>query len=365
MNDILNWGIIGSGYIARKFAEGLSVLEEARIYGAAGRSRKNLEVFICDIGKYETDRINRYETPKELLSDPNIDIVYVGVLNTAHYEMVKSALIHGKHVLCEKPFMLNARQADEVIRLAKEKHLFLMEAMWSKFTPAVLKAKEIMKSGRLGNITHIKASFGWHTPVLDGKDRLFDADKGGGILLDAGIYPIAFAMNFMERKPDRIFAFATIGMSGVDEVNDLQFIYHEQNRLGGKQDVLCHLDASARCLLGEEARVSFEFGEIYFPVHWAPQSLQVTYPSKDMNTASHVYKNIQGFPDDEANVILQKSDYVTETIECPFQGNGYEYEAKEAMRCVRHGLTESPIHSQQMALDIMTILDEIQVTWKY
>ncbi|WP_165443935.1 Gfo/Idh/MocA family protein [Lachnoclostridium sp. Marseille-P6806] len=353
------WGIIGAGAIVRRFTKGLSALEDVCIYGVAGRRREPAERFAEELRSRGADEVRLFDTAEALVSDPAVDVVYIGAPNDAHAPLCRLALEHGKHVLCEKPFALNERQTRELTELAEKKGLFLMEAMWSRYLPAIRRAKEIAESGGIGKISHIRASFGWHNPSVNAAQRLFDPKQGGGALLDVGVYPINFALNFMGRFPDEIRAYASVGATGVDETNDIEFLYHED----GGRDVLCQISSSTRCDIGTEGCISGEYGELRFPVHWAPDHFFWKHPKPEIpDAAERIYALLpDGTPN--AKPLLTEEDFVTERVDCPFIENGFEYEAMEVMSCLRGGRTESPLHPMEETARIMAMLDGMRRVW--
>ncbi len=365
MEVIMNWGIIGAGVIVRKFAKGLSAVDDARVYGVAAGHRSTAETFAAYIkdNNFETQDIRVYDSAEELVRDPEIEVIYIGTPNDSHAPLCRLALENGKHVLCEKPFAMNASEAADIAGLASAKNLFIMEAMWSRFLPAIKKAKEIAQSGELGGIQYIHATFGFHNAAVDGTKRLFDPARGGGALMDVGIYPINFALNFMERFPDEIRAYASVGTTGVDETNDIEFLYHKLNRIGENQDTLCHLSSSATCDTGNEGRISFEYGEMYFPCHWAPESFILRRPKRGIiDAADRVYAvNSDGTKNERP--LLTDDDFEEEEVKLPFLSNGYEYEAMEVERCIREHLTESPVHPMKQAIDTLSLMDGCRKLW--
>jgi len=150
----IRWGILGTGRIAGKFAEGLAVLADAELLGVGSRSQDSADKF----GK-QHDVPRRYGSYAALAADPDIQVIYIGTPHPMHRENTLLCLNHGKAVLCEKPFAMNAREAEEMASCAKEKQLFLMEAMWTHFFPAILEANRLIRDGRIGEVRMVKADF--------------------------------------------------------------------------------------------------------------------------------------------------------------------------------------------------------------
>ena len=176
MTDPIRWGILGTGAIANQFATGLAEVPDARLVAVGSRSRETAEVFA------ERYRIARRHTSYgALASDPEVDVVYVSTPHPFHRENSLLLLQHGKAVLCEKPFTVNAEQARAVIAEARHRKLFLMEAMWTRFIPTVVKARDLIAQGAIGEVRMVQADFGFRAP-MDPQSRLFNKALGGGAL---------------------------------------------------------------------------------------------------------------------------------------------------------------------------------------
>ena len=190
MNDSVSqkftWGILGPGGIARAFAKDLTMISGHTIGAVGSRSLENAQKFSAVFGG------TAYGSYEELVADPTIDAVYVATPHPAHHDNVVLALNAGKPVLCEKPFSVNAKQAQSMIDAAARNKTALMEAMWARFLPHYAKVREIVDSGVLGPILSIHADHGQRL-ADQGIPRLIEPALAGGALLDLGIYPISFA----------------------------------------------------------------------------------------------------------------------------------------------------------------------------
>ncbi|NLY47910.1 MAG: Gfo/Idh/MocA family oxidoreductase [Clostridiales bacterium] len=317
----IRWGILGTGFIASKLAEALISLDDCTLAAVASRDAGRAKEFA---EKYNIEKY--YGSYGELSEDPDIDVVYVAVPHTGHKDATELCLRNRKAVLCEKPFTINSRETEELIRLAKENNVFLMEAMWTKFLPASLQVKKWIKEGRIGKVRHIKANFGFYNE-FDPDSRLYNPELGGGALLDLGIYPITYATFLLDSMPERVYSCAEIGRSGVDEQNVviLQF----------RDGILADLSSAVSAALGRDALIAGEKGIIVVDWFW-------------MATRARLYDN--GY-----NLI--------EEFHEPFRTNGYEYEAEEVNRCLREGLLESPHVPLEDTLSIMKIMDGIRSSW--
>ncbi len=204
----IKWGIIGCGGIAGMFATSLQALENGTLLAGASRTAGRAEEFA---EKHGMERV--YGSYEALVADPDVEAVYIATTHNLHYENVKLCLEKGKHVLCEKPFTVNAVQAQELIELARAKKLFMMEAVWTRFLPAILKLQELLAAGVIGDVRTVKADFSiWR--AFDPENRLWNKALAGGALLDLGIYPITFASIVFGEQPIRIQSSAVIGETG-------------------------------------------------------------------------------------------------------------------------------------------------------
>jgi predicted dehydrogenase len=237
----------------------------------------------------------------------------------------------GKHVLCEKPFAINAAETAEVIRLARESGLFLMEAMWTRYTPAVVKAREWIASGAIGDIKLLKAEFGFKSGSGPDK-RLYKPELGGGALLDIGIYTVSLASMIYGKQPSEIKSFVRIGTTGVDEHSSTIFRYE-----GGK---MASLNSSIIMPLGNDAVIYGENGRIHLPMF--------AYGKR-----AELYAGRAAAPNGTPEVFSSDAD----------KGHGYHYEASEAVRCIREGSTESSIMPLDETLAIMKTMDAIRSQW--
>lgn len=321
MKDSIRWGIIGTGSIAAKFAAALNGMEDVVLEGVASRSVERARDFA-----ERFKAVKSYGSYEELAQDPDIDAVYIAVPHTEHKNTAKLCIRNKKAVLCEKPFTINSKDSEELISLAKEHDVFLMEAMWTKFLPTNIRVKQWVKEGRIGKLLHIKASFGFLS-AFDPQGRLYNPYLGGGALLDVGIYPITYSCFITDNLPDMIISDAVIGKTGVDEQNVVILKY--------KDGVLADLSSSISCETGYDALIIGDEGIIKVDRFWMAESAGLYDNS---------YKCIEEYKE-------------------PFKVNGYEYEAAEVNRCLREGFKESPQNPLADTLSIMKILDELRLQW--
>jgi predicted dehydrogenase len=260
-----------------------------------------------------------------LASDPNVDVIYVATPNPLHKEHVLLCLESGKPVLCEKPFMLNAREAEEVIRAARASKLFLMEAMWSRFFPLMARLRQLLADGAIGDVQMLVADLSIHFD-FDPADRRYALDLGGGALLDLGVYLVSFASMIMG-SPAEITALAHLGETGVDEQAGIVLRYD--------QGQVSTLYTSIRVDSPVEAILIGTGGQIRLHPWWIrPSKLTLTPVGKE-----------------------------TSIIEMPYEGNGYQFEAAEVMACLRANRLESDLMPLDETLSVMRTLDAIRAQW--
>ncbi len=320
MNNVIRWGILAPGGIARKFATGLQSVPDAKLVAVGSRTQAKADVFAA-----EFNVPNRHGSYEALVNDPEVDVIYIASPHPAHFDNAMLCLNAGKAVLCEKPFALNEGQLTTLVRTAREKQIFLMEAMWTRFTPVMTEIRDLIAAGALGDLRLVQADLGFRAE-FDPQHRLFNPDLGGGALLDVGIYPISFASMLLGETAD-IVSTAEIGVTGVDEQSAYLLNYYEGQIAVLSSGVRTHSLVEA-AIMGTEAMIRI-------PSRWYIPQRFTLIPSKG-----------------DAQV-----------IEPPFIGNGYNYEAVEVGRCLREGLLESPIMPLDESLGIMRMLDRIRAQW--
>jgi predicted dehydrogenase len=285
--------------------------------GVASRSIDSAQAFASEFGAGAA-----YGSYQALADAADVDLVYIGTPHPQHAENALMALHAGKGVLCEKPFTMNLREAEQVVALARAKKLFLMEAMWTRFMPALAEVKRIIASGEIGAVHQVVADFGFKAD-FGPEHRLFNPLLGGGALLDLGIYPLSIAAALLG-PVESVRAQAEMGATGVD----VETAFTLKHRAGGLSACSCSLQARTPC----ELTVSGELGHVR------------------MNTRFHRTESI--------SIVL--ADGSSRTVPTPFLGNGYVHEAVEAQRCYRAGLIESPLMTHDETLALMGVMDEIR-----
>ena len=234
-------GIIGAGHIADVVTPTLVAMEGMECYAVSSRSLEKAEVFA---EKYGFEKA--YGSYEEMLRDPNVELVYIATPHSHHYEHAKLCLEHGKHVLVEKAFTVNANQAKELVKLANEKGLLLAEAIWTRYMPSRKMIDDIVASGAIGEVTSLSANLGY---VLAHVDRMQDPELAGGALLDLGVYPINFALMAFHGEVANVTSTAVMSPAGVDWRNNITLTFDD-----GKIAVLFAETALYKFILKESFR---------------------------------------------------------------------------------------------------------------
>ena len=317
---MFRWGIISTGRIANDFAEGVSQLADATVLAVGSRTQEAADVF------GERHGVERcHDSYEALAADPDLDAVYVATPHPFHAPNCIMCLEAGKAVLCEKPFTINAAELEQVVALAREKQLFLMEGMWSRFMPATVKLRELLDSGVIGDINIVDIDFGFRAP-FNPQHRLFAPELGGGALLDIGVYSLSFASMVLGR-PQRVVSMAHLGESGVDE--------NAAIILGYESGALTTIVTAIRTSTPQQAVINGTLGRITMhPPYWFPE-----------------------------RITLEVYGVETTTMDIPMNGNGFNHEAAEVARCIRNGQLESDIMPLDESLEIMRTMDEIRTQW--
>ncbi len=313
---VYNWGILGTGNIAHKFARALMLLANANLYAVGSRDAGRAEKFAGEFGF--SRHFGSYE---EMLADPGIDVVYISSPHTMHMEHTLMALRNGKHVICEKPMSITAEEVSLMADEAKRNDLFLMEALWPPFQPSYLKADEILRSGKMGKLLHIRGKFAFAVPY-DPELRTYNLALGGGALHDIGIYPVMDILRYLG-EPENIVATSVLAPTGADQSTAMIFKFSD-----GRM-------ADAYCSFTNMGGVSTEF--------YCEKGNLILTRGRDRN--QHLIIEVQGDVDDR--------------IFTP-PAQGYQYEAAEVMNCLDRGLTESPVVPLSFSLLLASILDEVR-----
>ena len=318
MNQTVRWGILGPGKIAHKFAAALNHTEGAQLAAVASRDAGRAQAFA---GQFGAARV--YSDYRQLAEDPAVDMIYVATPHAFHQEHTLLCLQHHKAVLCEKPLALNTNQVVSMITTAQQQGSFLMEGMWSRCLPFTRKIEELISQDVLGPVQYVRADFGFRAP-FNPSGRLFDTALGGGSLLDVGIYPI-FLATLLLGEPSGIHATGRLTGTGADESCNIQLRYAH----GRSASLLSSIGMQT----GLTAEIVGTKGRIEIPAPWYKTERFTLYI---------------GFNEKEEEFLF------------PHHHNGYEYEAREAMRCFREGLTESPLLPHSFSLQLSRIMEAVR-----
>jgi predicted dehydrogenase len=318
--NTFKWGILGCGRIAGKFAADLKLVEDAELVALGSRSMEKVSAFA---ETYPAKHI--YGSYEELAADPNVDAIYIATPHSHHHEHTLLCLQHNKAVLCEKAFAINARQAGEMIREARDRKVFLMEALWSRFLPHFNVVKNMIDEGQIGKVMSMQMNFGFK-PADPVPQRIFDPKLGGGTLLDIGIYNVFFVHAFMG-MPDEIQAIMKPAPTGVDEQLAVQFKYNDGR--------MAQLLSSFSSNLGTEADIAGDAGRIRLHNRFYEPSTSISYFPDKYDSLQHI-----PFPKEP--------------------GWGYQHQVRHVHECLRKGLTESPVMTLDYSLELMTLMDRIR-----
>ncbi len=320
MNSTVKWGIISTGHISDRFAEALKLLPKAELAAVASRDSKTANDFAKKHGISKA-----YGTYQELADDPDIDAVYIGTPHTFHLENSVMCMRKGKSVLCEKALTINADEAREMVRVAREENIFLMEAMIPRHIPLLKKVVRWVKDGRIGDVRMIRASR-CARQDFDPEQRQLNPNLGGGSLLDVGVYVISFASQIYGKKPIESIGLSHIGEFGSDE-QGVAILKYDKGEIAD-------LSFALRTNAVDDAYI---FGtEGYIKIHEL-----FAVPKK-------------------ASLFIQNEE--VEVIE-EDPGNALAHEAVEVMRCLNLGLKESPFMPLDESIQIMETMDTIRKPW--
>lgn len=320
--ETLNWGVVSTGNIAHSVSRDLQRLPDARILAVTSRTEGKAKEFAREFDVPRTYWDQESTTAiAQLAADADIDVAYVATPHAQHFEIVRELLEAGKHVLVEKAITLNARQAEELVNLAREKNLFLMEGLWARFTPGITRAFDLIADGAIGEPRWVQANLGFASE-FDTSHRLWGTEAGGGALLDITIYPLNWAIGTLG-FPSTLNATADKAPNGVDAQNTLTLSYENGATAQLLSTLQAHTPAQAT-VGGTSGWLRTTEGPLHNPT-------AITYQSGN-------------------------ADPVTERFEVT--GRGYTYELREVTRRVQAGDTSSDVMDWQASIGIMRLFDE-------
>ena len=311
------WGILAPGRIAEKFTEGLKLHSGAELWAVGSRDAARAAEFADRYGYARS-----YGSYAELVSDPDLEVVYIASPHSHHYEHTLLCLNHGKHVICEKAFSLNLKEVDEMLKTAREKNLFLMEALWPPFQPSYREADKIIRSGEMGEVVSMAGRFGFQAPYSP-EARTYDLALGGGSLLDIGIYPVMDILRYIG-MPEEITAMASFAPTGSDDSLLAVFTYPD----GRKATAYSSFIEDA----GVGTTIILEKGKL------------ILERSRERGQTLMIEKD--GQPP------------VTKTFKT--EASGFLGEVEEVISCLDAGKTESEVVPHSFSHDLMDLLDRIR-----
>jgi predicted dehydrogenase len=316
MKRTINWGILGPGKIAHKFADAFRSVPDATLYAIASRDAARGKEFA---GKFKVPKA--YGTYEALVADPDVDVIYIATPHPFHYAQTLLCLNNKKAVLCEKPLTMSYRHTAEMVSLARSKSTFLMEGMWSRFFPATIKTRELIRAGAIGDIKFLRADFGFSAPYNpDG--RVFNLKLGGGAQLDVGVYPMFLAL-LMLGKPEKIQALAQRALTGADETTSAQFYF--------KNGSIAHILSSVVADTPKQAEIVGTLGTLVMHTPWHKSQ----------------------------SITVNKNTGETESFDLPYSGIGFEFQLAHATACLQNRLKESDLMPHELSLWMAETADEI------
>ncbi|OKI52935.1 Gfo/Idh/MocA family protein [Micromonospora sp. CB01531] len=311
------WGILATGQIAGRFAEDLRLVPGAELVAVGSRTRESAELFAARHGVPRA-----YASWADLATDPDLDVIYVATPHAAHHEAAMTCLAGDKAVLVEKPCTLDLATSSELVETALARGRFLMEAMWMRCNPLILRVVELIADGAIGEVTHVRADFGLAGPFPP-EHRMRARTLGGGALLDLGVYPVSLA-HLLLGVPQHVHAWAKLSPEGVDENTGLV--------LGWDSGAVATLSCGMIGATAITASITGTTGRIDLPEPF--------------------YR--------PGAAVLHRPGAEPETVPADLAGGGYQHEAVEVQRCLAAGLIESPLVPHAASLEVMALLDDIR-----
>lgn len=316
---IMKVGIIGAGAIAAKMAETLAGMKDAEGYAIASRSLDSARAFADRWGFPRA-----YGSYEEMLEDPDVDLVYVATPHSHHRDHALMCLHHGKPVLCEKAFTANAVQAEEVLGYARERGVFITEAIWTRYMPLSHRLNELLAEGVIGRPTMLTANLGY---PLSHKERMYNPALAGGALLDLGVYALNFALMAFGTDIERVDSACVKTKTGVDAQESFTLTYRD-----GRMAVL---SSTMMAKTDRQGIISGEEGHF-------------------------IVENINN----PQRITVVDSEYRVKAVyDCPKQITGYEYEVQACAEALQRGWLEAPDMPHSETLRVMRLMDDLRARW--
>ncbi|MGO4921058.1 Gfo/Idh/MocA family protein [Maribacter spongiicola] len=313
---MIKWGIVGAGNIAHSFSKDLALVNGSKLVSVASRNLEKAQAFAD-----EYSAPNAYGSYEELFKSNTVDVIYLATPHTSHATLSIAAMKAGNAVLCEKPMGVNRQEVEEMITVAKENNVFLMEALWSRFNPTIKKVKELVDNGTIGDIGYLHADFAFYALDRDESGRLLNPDLAGGSLLDIGIYPI-FLAYLMLGMPKDIKATANFYKTGVEVQCSMIFNYNNAQAI-----LYSGLNSNSE----KKAEIAGSEGSLFIHSRWH-ETTGYTIEKDGESTSNEVGK----------------------------RGKGYVHEIEEVQNCLASGKKQSALWSHQNSLDLIEIMDSVR-----
>jgi predicted dehydrogenase len=353
------WAIVGTGFVARQFVRGLSLVPGARLSAIVDLSISSAQAF----AQAYAPSARVYDTLAGALADERVDIVYLATPNHLHAPQCLEALAARKPVLVEKPFATNAAEARHMVETARKQRVFCMEAMWLRYMPLVQRARSLIAQGAIGSIQTMTADFAYPTDLSDPHNRFLDPVVGSGALLDRGVYCLSLAFLLLG-QPTEIMSTASLTPFGIDVHSTMLLRFGS----GATASLWCSLTAdgsNSAAVFGTKGTLRLH------PPFYRPYRLTAT-------TSSTPFTNALPEPRPPGFAVRVKEHVLVQRVLRPLQallppaidihepvaGTGYQFEAEEAARCLRDGLLESPLMPLDETLRIMETMDAIRGQWR-
>ena len=315
----MKFAIFGPGKITQCMAAAVTPLKEVERYAVASRDIKRAQDFASEWGFEKA-----YGSYEEMLADPEVELIYVATPHSHHYEHAKMCLNAGKHVLLEKAITVNAKQAEELSALAKEKNVLLAEAIWTRYMPSRKMIDDLIESGRIGKVNAVMANLGYE---LHDIPRMQEPELAGGALLDLGVYPINFAKMVVKKDVKDVISTAVMSPKGIDWTNSITLIFEDDTMAVLHSNMLAGLN---------------RLGAIY---------------------GDKGYLEVQNINNAEEIRVYDLDHQLVETIPVPEQINGYEYEVISCIKAIKEGKIECEEMPHEETLWIMCLMDRIRKDW--
>ena len=315
----MKFAILGPGHIAHSLAKAVSALDGVERYAVASRSLERAEAFAK-----EWDFTKAYGSYEALAQDPDVDLIYIATPHSHHYEHAKLCLEHGKNILVEKAFTVNAAQAEELAALAKEKNVLMAEAIWTRYMPSRKMIDDLLEAGTIGKVTSLMANLGYE---LHNIERMQSPELAGGALLDLSVYPINFARMVMKKEVKDITTTAVMSPRGIDWMNSITLIFED--------DTMAVLHSNMLVGINRMGVICGDKG----------------------------YIEVQNINNCEEIRVYDLDHKLVATHKVPEQINGYEYEVLACMKAIQEGKIECEQMPHAESIWIMNLMDRVRKEW--